>query len=156
MIVKFTNINFDKDINLSANIEQLNDKIKTICKTLPALNIVKDVSLLEYTIEQTEIFKKNKRNFVIFGTGGSNLGARALVNILVDQPKNILIFDNIDPLFFQKQVIDLDIETTGFIIISKSGTTPETLSQFGSIINIAKEKNNLEILFANSLIVTEF
>ena len=156
MIVKFTNINFDKDINLSANIEQLNDKIKTICKTLPALNIVKDVSLLEYTIEQTEIFKKNKRNFVIFGTGGSNLGARALVNILVDQPKNILFFDNIDPLFFQKQVIDLDIETTGFIIISKSGTTPETLSQFGSIINIAKEKNNLEILFANSLIVTEF
>ena len=50
----------------------------------------------------------------------------------------------------------MDLNTTGFIIISKSGTTPETLSQFGSIINIAREKNNLDILFKNSLVVTEF
>jgi len=60
--------------------------------------------------------------------GGSNLGARALINILVDQPDNILFFDNIDPLFFQSQILKLDIATTGFIVISKSGTTPETLS----------------------------
>ena len=50
----------------------------------------------------------------------------------------------------------MDLNTTGFIIISKSGTTPETLSQFGSIINIAREKNNLDMLFKNSLVVTEF
>ena len=50
----------------------------------------------------------------------------------------------------------MDFSTTGFIIISKSGTTPETLSQFGSIINIARKKNNLDTLFKNSLVVTEF
>ena len=92
----------------------------------------------------------------MFGTGGSNLGARALINTLIEQPKNIFFFDNIDPLFFQNEIINLDLNTTGFIIISKSGTTPETLSQFGSIINIAREKNNLDILFKNSLVVTEF
>ena len=52
--------------------------------------------------------------------------------------------------------MSFDIETTGFIVISKSGTTPETLSQFGSIINIANEKNILEILYTNTLIITEF
>ena len=156
MITNFTNINFEKDIILPKNIESLNEKIKKICKELPSLNILRDNSLLEYTIEQTEKFKKNKKNFVVFGTGGSNLGARALINILTDQPKNILFFDNIDPLFFQNQLVNLDIKSTGFIIISKSGTTPETLSQFGSVINIANEKNILEKLYENSLVVTEF
>ena len=156
METNFTNINFEKDINLPENIQSLNNKIKKICNELPALNIVRDVSLLEYTIEQTAKFKENKKNFVVFGTGGSNLGARALINTLIDHPKNILFFDNIDPLFFQNQIVNLDINTTGFIIISKSGTTPETLSQFGSIINIAKEKNILDVLFRNSLAVTEF
>jgi glucose-6-phosphate isomerase len=156
MEINFTNVNFEKDINLPENIQTLNNDIKKICNELPALNIVKDVSLLDYTIEQTEKFKRNKKNFVVFGTGGSNLGARALINTLTKQPKNILFFDNIDPLFFQDEIINLDLNTTGFIIISKSGTTPETLSQFGSIINIAREKNNLDVLFKNCLVVTEF
>jgi glucose-6-phosphate isomerase len=156
MEINFTNVNFEKDINLPENIQTLNNDIKKICNELPALNIVKDVSLLDYTIEQTEKFKRNNKNFVVFGTGGSNLGARALINTLTKQPKNILFFDNIDPLFFQDEIINLDLNTTGFIIISKSGTTPETLSQFGSIINIAREKNNLDMLFKNCLVVTEF
>ena len=156
MKINFTNVNFEKDINLPENIQTLNNDIKKICNELPALNIVKDVSLLDYTIEQTEKFKRNNKNFVVFGTGGSNLGARALINTLTKQPKNILFFDNIDPLFFQNEIINLDLNTTGFIIISKSGTTPETLSQFGSIINIAREKNNLDMLFKNCLVVTEF
>ena len=156
MLTNFTNINFNEDIKLPHNIEQLNKEITTICNNLPALNVVKDKELLEFTLEQTEIFKKNKKNFVVFGTGGSNLGARALINILTDQPKNIFFFDNIDPLFFQNDVMNLDIETTGFVVISKSGSTPETLSQFGSIINLANEKNILKILYANTLVVTEF
>ena len=156
MSINFTNINFGEDINLPKNINQLDQKIITICNNLPALNIVKDKKLLKFTLDQTEIFKKNKKNFVVFGTGGSNLGARALINILTDKPKNIFFFDNIDPLFFQKEVIRFDIKTTGFLVISKSGTTPETLSQFGSVINLANEQNILDILYSNTLVVTEF
>ncbi|MDC0060270.1 hypothetical protein OAJ19_01005 [Pelagibacteraceae bacterium] len=156
MKINFTNVNFEKDINLPENIQSLNNDIKKICNELPALNIVKDINLIDHTIEQTEKFKRNKKIFVVFGTGGSNLGARALINTLTKQPKNILFFDNIDPLFFQDEIINLDLNTTGFIIISKSGTTPETLSQFGSIINIAREKNNLDMLFKNCLVLTEF
>ena len=155
MEVNFTNINFIKDVKLDKNIEDTNTKIKSICNNLPALNIVKDNDLLSSTIFQTKEFLKNKKKYVVFGTGGSNLGARALINTSVNAPDNILFFDNIDPLFFQSQIVKLDIETTGFIVISKSGTTPETLSQFGCLLNIANEKNILNIFYKNTMIITE-
>ena len=110
---------------------------------------------MNLTIFQTEKFLKNKKKYVVFGTGGSNLGARALINTSVNAPDNILFFDNIDPLFFQSQILKLDIETTGFIVISKSGTTPETLSQLGCLIDIANEKNILKVLYKNTMIITE-
>ena len=156
MKINFTNINFDNDIKVDSDISDLNLKIKNVCSNLPALKIAKDTDLLNLTIEKTEKFKKNKKKFVVFGTGGSNLGARALINILVDQPDNILFFDNIDPLFFQSQILKLDFATTGFIVISKSGTTPETLSQLGTIVNIANEKNILNTLYNNMMVITEF
>ena len=156
MKINFTNINFDNDIKVDSDIADLNLKIKNVCSNLPALKITENSDLLNLTIEKTESFKKNKTKFVVFGTEGSNLGARALINILVDQPNNILFFDNIDPLFFQNQILKLDFETTGFIVISKSGSTPETLSQLGSIVNIANEKNISNILNQNMMVITEF
>ena len=156
MKIDFTNINFKDEIQPDLNINELNFKIKNVCNNLPALNIAKNSELLNLTIEKTESFKQDKKKFVVFGTGGSNLGARALINILVDQPDNILFFDNIDPLFFQSQILKLDFATTGFIVISKSGTTPETLSQLGTIVNIANEKNILNTLYKNMMVITEF
>ena len=156
MKIDFTNINFEDEIQPDLNINELNSKIKNVCNNLPALNIAKNSELLNLTIKKTESFKQDKKKFVVFGTGGSNLGARALINILVDQPDNILFFDNIDPLFFQSQILKLDFATTGFIVISKSGTTPETLSQLGTIVNIANEKNILNTLYNNMMVITEF
>ena len=156
MKIDFTNINFEDEIQPDLNINELNFKIENVCNNLPALNIAKNSELLNLTIEKTESFKQDKKKFVVFGTGGSNLGARALINILVDQPDNILFFDNIDPLFFQSQILKLDFATTGFIVISKSGTTPETLSQLGTIVNIANEKNILNTLYNNMMVITEF
>ena len=156
MKIDFTNINFEDEVQLDLNINDLNLKIKNVCNNLPSLNIAKNSELLNLTIEKTESFKQHKTKFVVFGTGGSNLGARALINILVDQPDNILFFDNIDPLFFQSQILKLDFATTGFIVISKSGTTPETLSQLGTIVNIANEKNIVNTLYNNMMVITEF
>jgi len=156
MKIDFTNINFKDEIQADLNINELNFKIKNVCNNLPALNIAKNSELLNLTIKKTELFKQDKKKFVVFGTGGSNLGARALINILVNQPDDILFFDNIDPLFFQSQILKLDFATTGFIVISKSGTTPETLSQLGTIVNIANEKNILNTLYNNMMVITEF
>ena len=151
-----------KNFDLKKNSEKIkkNDKkinqIKNILLDLPALKIVKDHKKIYKTINIAKHFSKNKKNIFIFGTGGSNFGSMALINILQQkQKKNILFYDNIDPIYFQNSIQKIDLNKSGFIIISKSGTTPETLSQIGCIIELFKNKYSLKKFFKNCLIITE-
>ena len=83
-----------KNFDLKKNSEKIkkNDKkinqIKNILLDLPALKIVKDHKKIYKTINIAKHFSKNKKNIIIFGTGGSNLGSMALINIL--QQKQII------------------------------------------------------------------
>ena len=63
MKIDFTNINFEDEIQPDLNINELNLKIKNVCKNLPALNIAKNYELLNITIEKTESFKQDKKKF---------------------------------------------------------------------------------------------
>jgi len=155
MKIEFKNLDFKKDVILPENISEINNHIFSICNKLPALNILSNKNLLNYNLEFVKKFMNGKKHFVVFGTGGSNLGARALININ-NKRNNISFFDNIDPIFFEKSFNNIDFNSTGFIVISKSGTTPETLSQFGSIIEVASNNDNLKTLFSNTLVITEF
>ena len=155
MKINFNNLNFTKDINLPENIVEINKNIFSVCDKLTALNIATNTNLLNDTIKFVNNFMKAKNSFVVFGTGGSNLGARALINIS-NKKNNIAFYDNIDPISFEKSFSNIDFNSTGFIIISKSGNTPETLSQFGSIIEIASRIEKLETLFDNTLVITEY
>ena len=58
MKINFTNVNFEKDINLPGNIQSLNNDIKKVCHQLPSLNIVKDINLSEYFITSKAQAKK--------------------------------------------------------------------------------------------------
>tara|TARA_Y100000590_G_scaffold410607_1_gene503827 strand:+ start:2388 stop:3623 length:1236 start_codon:yes stop_codon:yes gene_type:complete len=131
-------------------------KIKNIISNLPSLNIVKNKKLLNKLISQGNNFAKNKNNIIILGTGGSNLGSKALINILQgNEKKKIYFYDNIDPLNFKNSLEKIELENSSFIIISKSGSTPETLSQFGCLIEIFHQKNQLENFYQNCLIITQ-
>ena len=152
----FHNIDFTHNIALPKNNDEIIDHIKEILSSLPALNIVRNEKLLEQTIHEVTQFTQKKSSFIVFGTGGSNLGAKALINILQGSENSRIIFhDNIDPINFQNSIAKIDIKTTGFIIISKSGSTPETLSQFASLIEVFDQKNSLDTLYENCLIITE-
>ena len=155
MKIELKNLDFKKDVILPENISEINNHIFSICNKLPALNILSNKNLLNYNIDFVKKFMNGKKHFVVFGTGGSNLGARALININ-NKRNNISFFDNIDPIFFEKSFNNIDFNSTGFIVISKSGTTPETLSQFGSIIDVAINNDKLKTLFSNTLVITEF
>tara|TARA_Y100001960_G_C14734395_1_gene859452 strand:+ start:233 stop:1465 length:1233 start_codon:yes stop_codon:yes gene_type:complete len=140
-------------INLNSN---LNLEIKNVIKNLRLFNIINDEKIVSETINKVNEFALNKKNFIVFGTGGSNLGARALINILHNKEKNYIEFyDNIDPVSFKNSLNKFNLEEIGFIIISKSGSTLETISQFTCLIEIFEQKNKLKIFYQNCLIITE-
>ncbi|MCG8512583.1 MAG: glucose-6-phosphate isomerase [Halanaerobiales bacterium] len=80
-------------------------------------------------------------NFVVLGIGGSALGNIALQTALNDPYYNyreevrqgrprLFVPDNIDPVRFNSLLEMLELERTAFNVISKSGGTAETMSQF--------------------------
>ncbi len=85
---------------------------------------------------------KSCRNFCVLGIGGSALGGIALhralnhphYNLLPESARKnrprIFFADNIDPDGFQGLMDILDLKETVFNVISKSGGTAETMSQF--------------------------
>lgn len=94
---------------------------------------------------------KKAEYFVVLGIGGSALGSMALFQALCHIHHNDLkrsqrkapkfyVEDNIDPerMIALMDVIDLD--KTIFNIITKSGSTSETMSQYLIISNLLKEK----------------
>jgi glucose-6-phosphate isomerase len=84
---------------------------------------------------------KDARTLVFFGTGGSSLGGQTLAQLggwgipgddgnggQRDRPRT-RFYDNLDPRTLDRALSSLDLGTTRFVIISKSGNTPETLVQ---------------------------
>ena len=68
---------------------------------------------------------------VVLGIGGSSLGGRALLSALApDQADRLLFFENVDGFEFWRRLDGLkDLARVHFVIVSKSGTTLETLTQ---------------------------
>lgn len=86
-----------------------------------------------------ETWRRTYDTFVILGTGGSNLGAKAYyeaqgpVSLHADTPQ-FYFMDNVDPHSFDLLFQKINLNRTGFLVISKSGTTAETLCQFLHVI----------------------
>ncbi len=85
--------------------------------------------------------RKRVENFVVLGIGGSALGTRAVFSALRPINHNLLerskrrfprlfVADNIDPESIAALLHLVDPRRTVFNVISKSGTTAETMAQF--------------------------
>ena len=84
---------------------------------------------------------KDAKTLVFFGTGGSSLGGQTLAQFggwgipgddgnggQRDRPRT-RFYDNLDARTLERALANLDLATTRFVVISKSGNTPETLVQ---------------------------
>jgi glucose-6-phosphate isomerase len=111
---------------------------------------------------QTEVLKEIRQlakpvlewcwDFVVLGIGGSALGARALLQALLHPQHNKLpmarrqhkpglwILDNVDPDYCFGILDALDLRRTYFNVISKSGSTAETMAQFLWIYHLLKNR----------------
>lgn len=82
----------------------------------------------------TEKLKGRFKNIVVLGIGGSSLGTICLRDALMGPYWNmhgsprLFVLDNLDLVEEVEKVIELDESL--FIVISKSGRTPETMSEY--------------------------
>jgi glucose-6-phosphate isomerase len=101
------------------------------------------------------IKKKGIKNLVLLGIGGSALGTETIFNALLhpfhnydnnvrgEKPRYFIV-DNIDPHKINAiiEIIKPEIEKTLLVVISKSGETPETISQFMIFKELMKNKGS--------------
>lgn len=109
-----------------------------------------------------EIFSDSQFNswlqndiFVIFGTGGSSLGAQAIFELAKRYckiSKKILFIDNLDPDLISDMFQQIDFEKTAFLAISKSGETLETLTLIQLVLQKYHNEKNIS---KKILIITE-
>ena len=64
------------------------------------------------------------------GIGGSALGAKTVTAVLADEPDRHVVLDNVDPEHVERTLSGLPLEDTVINVVSKSGTTAETLANF--------------------------
>lgn len=100
-------------------------------------DVIEDETVIEQTSAVVEHFRgRVLDNIVVLGIGGSALGAQALFSALLHPFHNLtarprfFVMDNIDPATFSRFLDLIDLGRTVFVVVSKSGTTAETLSQF--------------------------
>lgn len=77
--------------------------------------------------------RRQVSDLVVLGTGGSSLGGQTLAALKTHPPRaraRLHFADNIDPHDFGLLIEGLDLASVLFVVISKSGGTAETLTQF--------------------------
>jgi len=81
---------------------------------------------------------KDSDTIAVIGIGGSSLGAKAIDTMLrhkYPEAKRVIFFENPDPVEISQKFASTDKEKTIFIVISKSGSTIETMSLFKVVIS---------------------
>ncbi len=129
----------EKEILLSS-IEKLKNLQENA--ELPILNLPYEMGDLE-ALAPIADHLKSFDHVVVIGTGGSSLGGKSLIalkNQELTHPKPYVHFlENVDPHTMRVSLKNLPLEKTAFIIISKSGSTTETLAQFLLVLDAMKK-----------------
>jgi len=103
-------------------------------------DIVYNNEILDATLKLADEVSSRYKNLVLIGIGGSSLGPRALFKALRhpfhnfiggrERGMNIFFLENVDPDTFKATFDVIDERDTAFLVITKSGSTVETMSQF--------------------------
>lgn len=101
-----------------------------------------------------------QKNIVVIGIGGSTLGTYAIYKFLKHSKKlskKLYFLETTDPIDIKSKVENIDLNDTLFIVISKSGTTIETVSIFKYINSLVKcDKNNTVVITESDSKLNEY
>jgi glucose-6-phosphate isomerase len=116
----------------------------------PFLDLPYDQKMLNEVKGAISELKEKFKSLVVLGIGGSALGTRALHSALLPPFYNLLpqgsrgaklfILDNIDPELVGGLLKQIEPQDALFVVISKSGSTAETVAQFLFFRGLLKER----------------
>ena len=98
----------------------------------------KEIGYYNLPFQDTQAIKTfatqvKQKHIAVIGIGGSSLGTFAIYDFLkrsYNFEKTLHFFETTDPIDINDQISHLDLEDTLFVVISKSGSTVETISIF--------------------------
>jgi glucose-6-phosphate isomerase len=95
--------------------------------------------IIEFTKKARERFD----HMVVLGIGGSALGNRALYSALRTEREltgRVWVYDNVDPVYLHEILAGINPDRTLFNVITKSGTTAETMSAFLIVMEYLRKR----------------
>ena len=133
---------------LQPRLDSLRDAYAT--GALPLLRVPERRDDIPPAREALTTLSKDAETLVFFGTGGSSLGGQTLAQLggwgipgddgnggQRGRPR-VRFYDNLDARTLERALGRLDLATTRFVVISKSGNTPETLIQIITAIEAVR------------------
>ncbi|MCO4792147.1 MAG: hypothetical protein KC493_00440 [Bacteriovoracaceae bacterium] len=123
---------------LSSKLEAFNNIIND--SQYGFFHITKNESLISSCEKIFDQFS-DKKTFVQVGIGGSSLGPEMLHSSLGNGERNFIFLNNIDPDRTWNQLKNIDLDSTLFYFVSKSGGTAETMSGLAIVAHLLEEKN---------------
>jgi glucose-6-phosphate isomerase len=132
---------------LDSPLAELKDLYAT--GALPLLRIAEetdDIALAEAAMAQ---LSQGARTIIFLGTGGSSLGGQTIAQLSgwnipggaddaqMGRPRT-RFYDNLDPITLGRALEKIDLATSRFVVISKSGGTPETLVQAVAVLGAVR------------------
>ncbi len=128
--------------------------------TLPLLKLPARRDDLAALKPHAERFAKFE-HVVVMGSGGSSMSGKTLATLkdqgygpVKGRPK-LHFMDNVDPATFAEMTSRLPLDRTGFMPISKSGGTPETLMATFTAISAIEARVGKAAVATNMIAITE-
>lgn len=155
--MNMTNINYEKlenidqahglkkeELNTSSEfIEEYITKIKR--RQQGFYQILDDVETIQKIKDYAKNVEGKYEHIIVLGIGGSSLGAiclkESLTHLYKSTSPTLYVLDNIDPVMISEIEDVIDYSKTLFLVITKSGNTPEILAQYSYFRTKSDEKN---------------
>lgn len=118
----------------TTDIQNSIDKFKA-SERFDFINTLNEKSLLEECKDAYEKFK-DKKHFVQVGIGGSSLGPEMLIKAINRNGVKFHFLNNVDTDHTIETLNELDLKSSLFYIVSKSGGTAETMAQMAIVVNL--------------------
>ena len=123
---------------------------------IPIFSSINSDEDIEEILQNAEYFTFDNKltDFILIGTGGSSLGAKALIQANLNNNINFHILDTLDSNSVSKVLDTIKPKTSKFLAISKSGKTTETIALLLVVIdwlllNNIKVESSLMVMCEN-------